>query len=121
MRRLRYSGDRWRLFESEKTLCFVADMCSDLVSVVDSTTMTRTTQISLAHQPELSVEQSGEALCYDSRVSYDGWVSCHSCYSRGHTCGQLNDNLSDGRRGIPKRVLSLLGFQISVRGHGTVR
>ena len=83
-------------------------MCSDLVSVVDSSTLTRTTQISLGYQPELSVEQSGEALFYDSRISHDGRMSCYSCHSGGHTCGHLNDNLSDGRRGIPKRFLSLL-------------
>ena len=88
---------------------FVADMFSDSVSVVDSSTMTRTAQISLGLQPELSIEQSGEALFYDSRLSHDGWMSCHSCHTDGHTNGQLNDNLSDGSLGDPKRVLSLLG------------
>jgi len=43
------------------------------------------------------------------RLSHDGWMSCHSCHTDGHTNGQLNDNLSDGSFGAPKRVLSLLG------------
>jgi len=92
-----------------KDSLFVADMFSDSVSVVDSSTMTRTAQISLGPQPELSIEQSGEALFYDSRLSHDGWMSCHSCHTDGHTSGQFNDNLSDGTFGDPKRVLSLLG------------
>ena len=48
-------------------------------------------------------------LFFDSRISHDGWMSCHSCHTDGHSSGQLNDNLSDGSFGAPKRVLSLLG------------
>jgi cytochrome c len=48
-------------------------------------------------------------LFFDGRLSHDGWMSCHSCHTDGHTNGQLNDNLSDGSFGAPKRVLSLLG------------
>ena len=36
-------------------------------------------------------------------------MSCNSCHADGHTNGLLNDNLSDGSFGAPKRVLSLLG------------
>jgi cytochrome c peroxidase len=48
-------------------------------------------------------------LFYDARLSLDGWYSCHSCHTDGHTSGLLSDNLGDGGYGAPKRVLSLLG------------
>ena len=55
----------------------------------------------------------GEALFFDSTLALDGWMSCHSCHSYGHSSGQLNDNLSDGGFGAPKRIPSLHGV------HGT--
>lgn len=88
---------------------FVADTFSDSVSVIEPKSENRSTQISLGPQPELSLEQSGEILFHDSRLSHDGWMSCHSCHTDGHTNGLLNDNLSDGGFGESKRVLSLLG------------
>src|SRR5262249_20637843 len=51
----------------------------------------------------------GEMLFFDARRSHDGWFSCHSCHTDGHTNGLLNDNLGDNSYGAPKRVLSLLG------------
>src|SRR5262249_35256244 len=53
----------------------------------------------------------GEFSFYDARLSHDGWLSCHSCHSDGHTNGLLNDNLGDDSFGTPKRVLSLLGVK----------
>jgi YVTN family beta-propeller protein len=88
---------------------FVADTFSDSVSVIEPKSPKRATQISLGPQPKLSPPQSGEMLFYDSRLSHDGWMSCHSCHTDGHSNGQLNDNLSDGSFGESKRVLSLLG------------
>lgn len=88
---------------------FVADTFSDSVSVIEPKSAKRAVQIKLGPQPELSLDQSGEVLFYDSRLSHDGWMSCHSCHTDGHSNGQLNDNLSDGDFGEPKRVLSLLG------------
>jgi cytochrome c peroxidase len=62
-----------------------------------------------ASPPDLRPEERGEVLFYDARLSLDGWFSCHSCHTDGHSNGRLNDNLSDGSLGTPKRVLSLLG------------
>src|SRR5262249_5683594 len=60
-------------------------------------------------QPELRPADEGELLFYDSRLALDGWYSCHSCHTDGHTNGQRIDNLGDGSFGAAKRVLSLLG------------
>jgi YVTN family beta-propeller protein len=88
---------------------FVADELSDTISVVDVKEARRTAEISLGPLPELSLADRGERLFYDGRLSHDGWMSCHSCHTDGHSNGLLNDNLGDGGFGAPKRVLSLLG------------
>ena len=44
-----------------------------------------------------------------AKLAHDGWFSCHSCHTDGHTNSRLNDSLGDGSFGAPKRVLSLLG------------
>jgi cytochrome c peroxidase len=41
----------------------------------------------------------------------DGWMSCHSCHTDGHTMGLRSDNLGDGTFGAPKRTPSLLGVR----------
>src|SRR4029077_11262463 len=69
----------------------------------------KTGSVSLGTQPELTIADQGERLFYDGRLSHDGWMSCHSCHTDGHSNGLLNDNLGDGAFGAPKRVLSLLG------------
>ena len=51
----------------------------------------------------------GHALFFNSRLSLDGWYSCHSCHPDGHTNGLLNENMSDFQIDSPKRVLTLLG------------
>ena len=90
-------------------LLFLANQFSDSVSIVDVTRAEQVGRVSLGPQPEPSLAERGEMLFFDSRLSHDGWMSCHSCHTDGHFSGQLNDNLSDGSFGAPKRVLSLLG------------
>lgn len=88
---------------------FVANMFSDSISVVDVQNAKAIRTISLGPRLELTQSQRGEALFYNAKLSHDGWMSCHSCHTDGHSNGQLNDNLSDGSFGAPKRVPSLLG------------
>src|SRR4029077_18036898 len=88
---------------------YVADELSDTISVVDLKEARRIAEISLGSQPELTMADRGERFFYDGRLSHDGWMSCHSCHTDGHSNGLLNDNLGDGAFGAPKRVLSLLG------------
>ena len=89
-------------------LC-VACRFSDTISVVNIAAAKQITSQPLGLPREITPAEHGEMLFYDSRLSHDGWMSCHSCHTDGHTNGQLNDNLNDGSFGAPKRVLSLLG------------
>lgn len=88
---------------------FVANTFEDSVSVVDLVKGAEIARVTLGPRPELSLAQRGEQLFYDATLSHDGWMSCHSCHTDGHTNGQLNDNATDGSFGAPKRIISLLG------------
>lgn len=91
---------------------YVANQLSDTISVIDIKAEAVVEEIQLGERHEdLSLVRLGEQLFFDSRLSLEGWMSCHSCHTEGHTNGQLNDNLSDGGFGSPKRVLSLLGVR----------
>ena len=90
---------------------FVANNLADSVTVVDLPKKEKIVDISLGTQPELTPGERGELLFYDARHSLEGWLSCNSCHVDGHTNGLLNDNLSDGSFGTPKRVLTLLGVK----------
>ncbi|HEV3116557.1 MAG TPA: cytochrome c peroxidase, partial [Gemmataceae bacterium] len=94
---------------SDGKQAYVANRFADSIAVVDLQKTTATAETSLGPQPQLSARDRGEMLFYDARLAHDGWLSCHSCHSDGHSNGLLNDNLGDGSFGAPKRVLSLLG------------
>jgi cytochrome c peroxidase len=66
-------------------------------------------RIRLMSDRSLTPVERGEIAFFDARHSLEGWYSCHSCHSYGHTSGRLNDNFTDGSFGTPKRVLSLRG------------
>ncbi len=65
--------------------------------------------VSLGPAPQLTAPQRGEQLFYDARLSFEKWMSCHSCHTDGHTNGVLADTLGDNTFGAPKRTLTLLG------------
>jgi YVTN family beta-propeller protein len=88
---------------------YVANAFSDSIAVIDTRPGKMIATISLGPQAAASKIDRGEALFYDARLSHDGWMSCHSCHSDGHTSGRLADTLADGSYGTPKRILSLLG------------
>jgi cytochrome c peroxidase len=69
----------------------------------------RTATISLGPRPNMTAAQRGERLFYNAKLSHDGWMSCHSCHTDGHTSNLLSDTLGDASYGAPKRVPSLLG------------
>ncbi|MBI1901479.1 MAG: c-type cytochrome [Planctomycetia bacterium] len=94
---------------SDGSRAYLANTLSDSITVVDLEKRALAGEISLGPQPELSLAQRGEVLFYNARLSLDGWFSCHSCHTDGHTNGQMNDNLGDESFGAAKKVLSLLG------------
>ncbi|MFL5244752.1 MAG: cytochrome c peroxidase [Gemmataceae bacterium] len=90
---------------------FVSNTFADSVSIVSLVEGRTQAEVALGPQPDLKRADRGEILFHDAKLSHDGWLSCHSCHTDGHTNGLLNDNLSDGTFGTPKRVLTLLGVK----------
>ncbi len=114
------SGDKWTytlagkrpvamLASPDHKRLYVVDAWTDAIIVLYQDTFKVTNQISLGARPELSAAEQGEDLFYDARLSHQGWLSCHSCHTDGHSSGKLADTFSDTTFGTPKRVLSLLG------------
>jgi YVTN family beta-propeller protein len=87
---------------------YVANLLGDSVSVVDIEKKEVVAEILLGPQRELTLAERGEVLFRSGKLSHDGWMTCQSCHTDGHTTGGLNDNFSDKSFGAPKRVLSLL-------------
>lgn len=95
--------------DEQRSVVYVANMFSDSISVLGIGKGQVAKTIPLGNKPQLSLAQKGEVLFHDARLSLDGWYSCHSCHTDGHTNGLRNDNFADGTTGAPKQVLSLLG------------
>jgi cytochrome c peroxidase len=94
---------------SDENLMYVADALDDTISVVAIDEGRRLASISLGPRPEPSLTERGEQLFHDAGLSHDGWMSCQSCHSDGHTSGLLADTLGDGSFGAPKKIPSLFG------------
>ena len=88
---------------------YVADSLDDTISVVEISTGLRPATIPLGPRPVLTPADRGERLFSSAKLSHDGWMSCHSCHTDGHSNSLLSDTLGDGSYGAPKRVPSLLG------------
>lgn len=88
---------------------YVADSLDDTISIVAVATGQRPATIALGPRPAPSPAERGERLFAAARMSHDGWMSCQSCHTDGHTIGLACDTLGDGSYGAPKRVPSLLG------------
>lgn len=100
-------------FNEFRNRMLVANTNDDTVSVINPLDMSVMSTIRLGPPVVKNPQQQGEDLFYDARLSFDGWYSCHSCHSNGHSNGLLNDNLGDDTFGTPKRVLTLLGTGLS--------
>ncbi len=88
---------------------YVADSLDDTISVITIATGQRPATIGLGPHPEPSAADRGERLFSSAKLSHDGWMSCQSCHTDGHTNNLLSDTLGDGSYGAPKRVPTLLG------------
>jgi len=91
------------------SVVYVADTLDDTISIVDIKNGRRLASLSLGPRPDLTAAERGERLFYSAKLAHDGWMSCHSCHTDGHTNNLLSDTLGDGSYGAPKRVPSLLG------------
>jgi YVTN family beta-propeller protein len=91
------------------SVVYVAGSLSDTVSVVEIKSGMHVATITLGRAPEPTAAQKGERLFFNAKLSHDGWMSCHSCHSDGHTNNLLSDTLGDASYGAPKRVPTLLG------------
>lgn len=87
----------------------VVNTFSDSVTLVDSEKARVRREITLGPMRELTKAERGELLFYDGRLSFESWMSCHSCHTDGHANGLLADTLGDGTANTPKRILTLLG------------
>jgi YVTN family beta-propeller protein len=114
------AGDSWKylttgrrptalLASPDNREIYLANTFSDSISVIDPVKVATIAEISLGKAPEFSAAERGELLFYDAHLSHDGWLSCHSCHTDGHTSSRLADTLGDGNYGTPKRILTLLG------------
>ncbi len=95
-------------FSPDNKSLLVVNQFSDSISIVNLQDDS-VEHLALGPVREPTQAERGEIAFFDSSLSHDGWMSCHSCHSHGHTSGQLNDNFTDKSYGTPKRVLSLLG------------
>ena len=88
---------------------WVVNTFSDSVSEINLQTAQVLRTRPIGKMRKLTSVERGEQEFYSARHSLDGWFSCHSCHTDGHSCGLTNDNLGDNNFGAPRRVLSLLG------------
>jgi YVTN family beta-propeller protein len=92
---------------------FVANTYDDSISIVDLPDAKTVATVSLGPQATLTEVDRGARLFHDARLSQEGWMSCQSCHSSGHTNNLVADTLGDETYGAPKRVPSLLGVVAS--------
>lgn len=88
---------------------FVLNSLSDSVSIVDLAESRTVDTISLGPSPPLGAVERGEAAFFSAGLSFESWLSCHSCHTDGHTNNGLADTLGDGDFGDAKRVPTLRG------------
>ena len=90
---------------------FVANRFDDSITVVSLATEIPTLEstIQLGEIRPLSIAEKGEQIFHDATVSLDGWFSCHSCHTDGHTNGGRADTFGDEDKGAAKKIASLLG------------
>jgi DNA-binding beta-propeller fold protein YncE/mono/diheme cytochrome c family protein len=91
----------------------VLNTFDDSLSVLDPGRAAVARTIALGPRAKLSFRERGELLFYDARLSRDGWMSCHSCHTDGHTNGLNADTLGDNTYGTPKRTLTLLDTRMT--------
>ena len=93
----------------DESRIYIANYFDDSISVFDRRKNRIVDTLLLGTMKPWTAADEGHALFFNSRLSLDGWYSCHSCHPDGHTNGLLNENMSDFQIDSPKRILTLLG------------
>lgn len=88
---------------------YVANAHDDTISVMDVPNQRLERTLALGPTPTFTSVERGEKLFHDARLSLDGWFSCHSCHTNGHTNGNNADTMADNSYGAPKNAPSLFG------------
>jgi cytochrome c peroxidase len=91
----------------------VVNTFDDSLSLVDVRRGVVTRTLSLGPQPALGAADRGELLFHNARLARDGWLSCQSCHTDGHTNGLLADTLGDNTYGTPKRTFTLMNTALT--------
>jgi hypothetical protein len=97
------------ILDQESNQLISVNTFDDTLSVLDPETLQVSKTLPLGVLATRTFSQTGEEHFFDSRLSLDGWFSCHSCHTDGHTTSLLNDNFGDSTFNTPKRILSLMG------------
>ncbi|MFO0957936.1 MAG: cytochrome c peroxidase [Isosphaeraceae bacterium] len=87
----------------------VANAMDDTLQIFDLPRAENVRTLPIGPPAARTLRDEGERLFFDARLSQEGWMSCHSCHTEGHTNQALADTLGDDSYGAPKRVPSLLG------------
>ncbi|AMV40753.1 cytochrome c peroxidase [Planctomyces sp. SH-PL62] len=95
---------------------YTADAFDDAITVLDLEAGRIVATIALSadagpdgrRKPATLLEE-GEALFRDARLSEDGWMSCQTCHTDGHTASVLIDTRGDSSYGAAKRTPTLRG------------
>lgn len=90
-------------------LAYVVNSISDSVTVVGLSENRIVDTISLGPSPTPGMVERGEASFFNAKLSLEGWMSCQSCHTDGHTNNGLADTPGDGDFGDAKRVPTLRG------------
>lgn len=97
------------VIDTKAQRAYVACTFDDRIAVIDVENDKVLAPISLGATPPPTAESRGARLFHSARLSHNGWMSCHTCHSDGHSNGKRADTLADGSHGTLKRTLSLLG------------
>lgn len=81
--------------DEENDRLYVADQFNDAITVLDPVKLEVLETIALGPEREPTSIERGEALFYNARLSRDGWYSCHSCHTDGHTNGLQSANFPE--------------------------
>jgi cytochrome c peroxidase len=113
VRRVRVGRRPTALLSAAPGRLVVANTFGDSLTLLDARRGTVAATVALGPTPALEAKDRGELLFHDARLARDGWLSCHSCHSDGHSNGLLADTLGDGTYGTPKRTLTLRGTALT--------